>query len=523
MDSICSINSCSVTLAQLKRGKAQVIIYLQKFRNKLKGKNRGYVAQIVRVLDSLIAILESKSKKDGLAEGVLSASTLLSGKAVDQIDLFKLDKYLKESKLAWKVDGYAVAEANEQQAGASVGARPTEKRSTTPVLMHIQTFLLSLLNPSTSGRFIYTRDSSTLDVKLDYMLLDPTPQFREIVDSARSVILAGGTMSPMGDYARHLFGYLPEDRLATLSCEHIVPKSSLAVYTIGKASVGGRQQEMCFTHERRNTTGMIVAAGITLLETARVVPDGVVAFFPSYDYLSKCLSVWHKELVPNGSPNQTIWQALSAVKPVFTESSSKASSIKSVDGTVSQPNTLADTLASFTNAINSPPTPHRGALLLAVTSGSLSEGINFSDSLGRCVLLFGLPFANRHVLPLSAKLAYIESQATAEYLTKHTVTPTPNSNSTVLDTLQAKAKKEGQRAAGEWYENSTMRAVNQAVGRAIRHRNDFAAVVLVDSRFESERVRGKLAGWMRESVRTGQDVGSIAKGLKMFFKTKGVS
>src|SRR6185369_13323440 len=35
------------------------------------------------------------------------------------------------------------------------------------------------------------------EVELKYQLLNPSPQFRDIVDIARSVILAGGTMSPV--------------------------------------------------------------------------------------------------------------------------------------------------------------------------------------------------------------------------------------------------------------------------------------------------------------------------------------
>lgn len=35
------------------------------------------------------------------------------------------------------------------------------------------------------------------EVELKYQLLNPAPQFSEIVEMARSVILAGGTMSPV--------------------------------------------------------------------------------------------------------------------------------------------------------------------------------------------------------------------------------------------------------------------------------------------------------------------------------------
>lgn len=60
MDAISGIHGVEVSLRQLKRARAQLGVYLQKFRNRLKGKNRVYVAQVVRVIDSLVGYLESR-------------------------------------------------------------------------------------------------------------------------------------------------------------------------------------------------------------------------------------------------------------------------------------------------------------------------------------------------------------------------------------------------------------------------------------------------------------------------------
>lgn len=59
MDAIAGIQGVEVTLMQLKRARAQLGVYLQKFRNRLKGKNRVYVAQVVRLIDSLAGYLEA--------------------------------------------------------------------------------------------------------------------------------------------------------------------------------------------------------------------------------------------------------------------------------------------------------------------------------------------------------------------------------------------------------------------------------------------------------------------------------
>jgi chromosome transmission fidelity protein 1 len=60
MDAIAGIYGVTVSLVQLKRSRAGMGVYLQKFKNRLKGKNRVYVAQVVRLLDSLTGYLEGK-------------------------------------------------------------------------------------------------------------------------------------------------------------------------------------------------------------------------------------------------------------------------------------------------------------------------------------------------------------------------------------------------------------------------------------------------------------------------------
>ena len=37
----------------------------------------------------------------------------------------------------------------------------------------------------------------------------------------------------------------------------------------------------------------------------------------------------------------------------------------------------------------------------------------------------------------------------------------------------------------DYYENLCMRTLNQAVGRALRHANDYAMILLVDQRFNT--------------------------------------
>lgn len=199
MDAIAGIYSVSVTLDQVKQARAQLTVYLQKFKNRLKGKNRVYVTQIIRLLDSIIIYLLSINDNGKLTDGLVDMVSIMAGKGVDQINLYKLNSYLQDSRLARKVDGYTVYSEQMTESSTETAMKKSDRRSprqNVPVLMHVQTFLLSLMNPSNEGRFFYSKEDTT-GVSLRYMLLDPTYHFKDIVEEARAVVLAGGTMSPV--------------------------------------------------------------------------------------------------------------------------------------------------------------------------------------------------------------------------------------------------------------------------------------------------------------------------------------
>ncbi|XBJ16013.1 hypothetical protein VPH35_007747 [Triticum aestivum] len=146
-----------------------------------------------------------------------------------------------------------------------------------------------------------------------------------------------------------------------------------------------------------------------------------------------------------------------------------------------------------------------GALLLAVVGGKISEGINFSDGMGRCVLMVGLPYPSPDDMELMETIKHIGNYSTS---------------SPSFDVLR-KSGKSGR----EYYENLCMKAVNQSIGREIRHVNDYVAMLLVDSCYaNTSSSRGfscpveKLPQWIRTRLTCSQNYGEVHRLLLQFFK-----
>lgn len=130
-----------------------------------------------------------------------------------------------------------------------------------------------------------------------------------------------------------------------------------------------------------------------------------------------------------------------------------------------------------------------GAFLLSVVGGKLSEGLNFADDLGRCVIVVGLPYPNKNSPELAEKLLYLDK------------------------TLHI--------GAGiEYYENICMKAVNQCIGRSVRHINDYAAVLLLDERYTLEKIFKKLPKWIGGTLKFPHTYGLVQGSLAKFFREK---
>ncbi|QSS60911.1 DEAD_2 domain-containing protein [Histoplasma capsulatum] len=306
----------------------------------------------------------------------------------------------------------------------------------------------------------------------------------------------------MEDYAEHLFPYLDTGRLETFSFGHVIPPDNLAAIPVVR---GTCNTEFDFTYGKRNDESMIIDLGKTIAALCCVIPDGVVAFFPSYDYLNLVLMIWKKH-IPTTGPS--IIDSIQRSKAVFHESQDKATDVDEL-------------LQGYSSAISTG--SQGGALLLSVMGGKLSEGINFSDKLGRGVIVVGLPFPNIRSAVWQAKIQHVESKAYESYLSLSSSLDQDHKGKEISEqNRKLKAKAAGR----EFYENACMRTVNQCIGRAIRHQGDYAAILMMDKRYSSLRIQNKLPSWIRQSLVAGaseQPAERAIGDISAFFRKKRAS
>ena len=221
----------------------------------------------------------------------------------------------------------------------------------------------------------------------------------------------------------------------------------------------------------------------------------MVVFVPSYSF-EKCLfDAWKQG---------NIVSRLEALKPVFREPKQ----------TASLPNVLqkyADKCRDGGGkAIHQSPSPSPSpspslftAILFCVVGGKMSEGINFKDELARLVVVIGLPFANLNDPEMKERMQHMH-------------------NTTKATTTIGDGDGDGDGRSCDvsrlYYETLCLRAVNQSIGRAIRHRGDHAAIVLIDERFQQQSMMSYIPEWIRHNVRQCVHFGQVISNLASFYR-----
>uniref|UniRef100_A0A8D2IMG5 Regulator of telomere elongation helicase 1 n=1 Tax=Varanus komodoensis TaxID=61221 RepID=A0A8D2IMG5_VARKO len=307
---------------------------------------------------------------------------------------------------------------------------------------------------------LHTSFSSWCDVSfgagkvLSYWCFSPGYSMHELVrQGVRTIILTSGTLSPISSFTMEMQIPFP----VCLENPHVIEKHQIWGGIIPKGPDGVFSIEcgssfLCF-----------------LGNLVRIIPHGLLVFFPSYPVMDKSLEFWREH---------DFVKKIEAVKPVFVEPRNKGA--------------FSEVIDAYYKKIACPES--NGAVFFAVCRGKASEGLDFADRNGRAVIITGLPFPPRLDPRIILKMQF-------------------------LDEMRAKSVGGQYLSGNNWYRQQASRAVNQAIGRVIRHRLDYGAIFLCDHRFVSTDLRAQLSSWVQPYIKVYEKFGHVIREVSHFFRT----
>jgi chromosome transmission fidelity protein 1 len=564
-----ALHSAEVSVTQLELCKQAVDAYLMRFRTRLSGTNSYNLTLLQSVINNLLKcaqklLVQGQVNTSAMVVEATSNSTLMSvndfvfAAGLDNVNCLQLRRYVNDNNLVNKISGFmehthmkglrqahstnnADANANPEQGAirqdkkhpkheptghgdnSSMGPQSNHHTSNpwNPALRNALDLIRCLSTSNADGRVVFdvhgnanisgSGNETTATIK--FILLNPSVPFESIVQQAHSVCLVGGTMQPFNYYGSQLFPSLPlrthtpptmitntckqSTQLQTFSCGHVIAATNVKPLLLG---VGPSGKQLILTHQYRTQSQILDELLNVLLHIGRVTPHGVVVFFTSYQYMETCIQHWkqgssnhfHRTSSSANMTRSTNWNALEEIKTVFIEPK-QASDCDSVLSS------YAAAIATTADTESLAESKRTGAVLFSVMGGKLSEGINFSDSLARCVCVVGLPYPDKRDKILQLKLNHYA----------HTVPP---SNIRIQQQQQPSL-----------YDVLCMRSVNQSIGRAIRHARDYAAMVLIDTRYcghgPHHGVQELLPGWIRDQLIECDSFDKCLYELHTFFAT----
>ena len=307
-------------------------------------------------------------------------------------------------------------------------------------------------------RIVYKRADNRKDDQLSILCMNPGVVFAPIAQLAHSVVLTSGTLSPLDSFASELG--VPFD--VQLSADHVITKGQVMACVV-RATDDGAIFSSSYSHLSKddNKIRTVFALGDLVEKLVKVIPGGIVFFVPSQDFLKVLVTRWK---------STRYFNSISAVKPIFIEERSTSKQV----------------ILSYKKAVEN----GRGGLLIGWYRGSVSEGIDFSDNQARAVIAFGVPYPNFTDIDIRLKKTYNEQHSKA-FVNNRLLT------------------------ADEWYDAQTFRALSQAIGRCIRHKKDYGAIVLIDDKYAN--LIGKLPAWVRPSATITPNTESLIERLRDFY------
>jgi len=267
---------------------------------------------------------------------------------------------------------------------------------------------------------------------LHFTCLDAAIAIKPVFERFSSVVITSGTISPLEMYPKML-GFntvIQESYSMTLARKSFLPMI---------VTRGSDQASISTSFQVRNEPSVVRNYGNLLTEFARITPDGMVVFFPSYLYMESIISMWQGMGILD-----EVWK----YKLILVETPD------------AQETSLA--LETYRTAC----CKGRGAVMLCVARGKVSEGIDFDHHYGRTVLCIGVPFQYTESRILKARLEFLR------------------------ETYRIREN--------DFLSFDAMRHAAQCLGRVLRGKDDYGIMVLADRRFQKKRAQ--LPKWINQAL-----------------------
>ena len=240
----------------------------------------------------------------------------------------------------------------------------------------------------------------------------------------------------------------------TLNNSHVINNDQFLMNII----VGDRSKTYRFNFNNRKNEEQIITLGNKIKNLSKTVKKGgILVFFQSYEYLEKCFNYWSKA---------KIISKLEQIKFVIFDIKSQKEDIENKIKKAKE---------------------EKNMLLFTVYRGKNSEGINFKDDEARMVICVGIPYPNISDLKVRLKWNFLEEK----YLTD----------------------KSGY-SSREWYREEAFNAVNQALGRLIRDKDDYGIMICFGTEFREKSLFSKWIEPNIESIRMKEDNAEYYKGVQ---------
>ncbi|KAJ2450832.1 hypothetical protein EV183_004008, partial [Coemansia sp. RSA 2336] len=307
---------------------------------------------------------------------------------------------------------------------------------------------------------------------LAFWCMNPGVIFQKISKLSWSVVLTSGTLSPLESYASEL----QVDFVSTLEASHVIHPDRFCALSVQCGPSGTPMEAKYKTTDQLSFQDDMGAA---ILSITKKCPDGMLVFAPSYALLNKLFARWDCT---------GVLAEINVHKEVFIEPQGGASEFDKL-------------LKAFRKHLHKSenigqPSP-RGAIIFAVYRGKVSEGIDFSDYFCRAVVNIGIPYPAYKDVQVVLKREYNDARST----------PKPDGSSQLLN-------------GSKWYNIQAFRAINQALGRCLRHKNDWGAIIMLESRFAYPWNISQLSKWVRGSLQVYYTLSEAQQYLEKFYQER---